>query len=74
MQGLVAFQTLLESHVDLAFDYFEVWTLRNIFFIPPDMKVVVPHQKGLNLHHESHEEADLFNDLDDLRKKLQNVS
>ncbi|KAF8513577.1 Mis12 protein-domain-containing protein, partial [Hysterangium stoloniferum] len=71
-QGIVAFQTLLEYHVDLAFDYFEVWTLRNIFFIPPDLPVVVPHHKNLNLHQDPKAEAELFNEVEDLRKKLQN--
>ncbi|KAJ6596767.1 hypothetical protein B0H10DRAFT_2441763 [Mycena sp. CBHHK59/15] len=33
-QGLVAFQTLLEFHTDVAFDFFEAWSLRNIFATP----------------------------------------
>ncbi|KIJ37082.1 hypothetical protein M422DRAFT_232063 [Sphaerobolus stellatus SS14] len=68
--GLVQFQTLLEYHVDLAFDYYEVWTLRNIFYIPPNLSVVAPHHKGLNLHHDSKKEADLFSELEELRNNL----
>ncbi|KAF8470368.1 Mis12 protein-domain-containing protein [Gautieria morchelliformis] len=71
-QGLVAFQTLLESHVDLAFDYFEVWTLRNIFTVPPDLPIVVSHQSGLDLHYEPQREMALFDEIEELRKKLQN--
>ncbi|KAF8958863.1 Mis12 protein-domain-containing protein [Flammula alnicola] len=44
-QGLVAFQTLLEYHTDIAFDFFEAWCLRNIFMIPQDLPVVLPHQE-----------------------------
>ena len=48
-QGLVAFQTLLEYHTDIAFDFFEAWSLRNIFAIPPNLPVVLPHQQNLDL-------------------------
>ena len=47
-QGLVAFQTLLEHHTDIAFDFFEAWCLRNIFMIPSDLPIVLPHQEGLD--------------------------
>ena len=72
-QGLVAFQTLLNSHVDIAFDVFEAWSLRNIFVVPPDLPVVVPHQAGLNLEHTAEEETELVNEIRDLRRKLQAV-
>ncbi|KAF7347440.1 Centromere protein mis12 [Mycena venus] len=36
-QGLVAFQTLLEFHTDVAFDFFEAWSLRNIFAVSADL-------------------------------------
>ncbi|GJJ14128.1 hypothetical protein Clacol_008385 [Clathrus columnatus] len=71
-EGLVAFQTLLESHVDLAFDYFEVWTLRNIFFIPPELQVTVPHQRGLDLNQDPSREAELFKEIGELREQLRN--
>ena len=47
-QGFVAFQTLLEHHTDIAFDFFEAWCLRNIFMIPSDLTIVLPHQEGLH--------------------------
>lgn len=73
-QGLVAFQTLLEYHTDIAFDFFETWSLRNIFAIPADLPVVVPHQEGLVLDHPPELETDLMAEIQDLRKKIDAVS
>ncbi|EJD01929.1 uncharacterized protein FOMMEDRAFT_108973, partial [Fomitiporia mediterranea MF3/22] len=71
-QGLVAFSTLLESHTDIAFDFFEAWSLRNIFAIPPDLPVVAPHQQGLDLNPRPEEEAELMADIEELRRKIEN--
>ncbi|WVW85974.1 hypothetical protein I302_108012 [Kwoniella bestiolae CBS 10118] len=46
--GLVALETLLESHVDKAFDKFTAWVLRNAFEFSPELEVVLPWQKGLD--------------------------
>ena len=73
-QGLVAFQTLLYNHVDIAFDFFEAWSLRNIFALPPDLKIVAPHQRGLDLTVRPEEEMELMADIEDLRRKIENVS
>lgn len=40
-KGLHALETLLESHIDKAFDKFTAWALRNAFEIPPDLEVVL---------------------------------
>ena len=72
-QGLVAFQTLLEHHTDIAFDFFEGWSLRNIFHIPPDLPIVLPHQEGLDLTVTSEREQELMNEMEDLRNQLDNV-
>ncbi|EGN96188.1 hypothetical protein SERLA73DRAFT_170602 [Serpula lacrymans var. lacrymans S7.3] len=69
-QGLVAFQTLLESHADIAFDFFELWSLRNIFAIPASLPIVVPHQKGNNLEYPPERETELLAELEDLRRKI----
>ncbi|KAK7685114.1 hypothetical protein QCA50_011953 [Cerrena zonata] len=69
-QGLVAFQTLLYSHVDIAFDFFEVWSLRNIFAVPPNLPVVAPHQRGLDLTTPDNAEADLLTEIESLRRKI----
>lgn len=73
-QGLVAFQTLLENHVDIAFDFFDVWCRRNVFAFNPELPIVVPHQKGLNLSVEPEQETELFTDIEQLRRAIDNVS
>lgn len=72
-QGLVAFQTLLEYHTDFAFDFFEAWCLRNIFAIPPDLPVVLPHHAGLDLTTTPEQEQDAMDELDALRAQLDGV-
>lgn len=72
-KGLNAFQTLLESHVDIAFDFFEAWSLRNIFAIPADLPIVAPHQKGLNLDEPEERETGLVQEIKDLRRQVQAV-
>ncbi|KAG6332243.1 hypothetical protein ID866_6844 [Astraeus odoratus] len=69
-QGLVAFQTLLEYHTDIAFDFFETWSLRNIFAIPANLPIVVPHQEGLDLDTTVELETDLMAEIQELRKKI----
>ncbi|KAH8089874.1 Mis12-domain-containing protein [Cristinia sonorae] len=69
-QGLVAFQTLLYNHVDIAFDYFEVWSMRNIFAVRPGLPIVAPHQQGLNLDHTPDEEGALLAEIEELRRKI----
>jgi kinetochore protein Mis12/MTW1 len=77
-QGLVAFQTLLEYHTDIAFDFFEAWSLRNIFAIPSGvlegrLPVVVPHQEGLDLTCTPEREQGLIDECHELRQKIDNV-
>ncbi|KAG6841611.1 hypothetical protein C0991_009036 [Blastosporella zonata] len=71
-QGLVAFQTLLEHHTDLAFDIFEAWSLRNIFALPSDLPIVVPHQQNFDLIQTPEREQELTDELEELRKQLDN--
>ena len=72
-QGIVSFQTLLESHMDIALDFFEVWCMRNIFTIPAELPVVVPHQAGLVLDQPASREQELLAEIDDLRRRIQVV-
>ena len=72
-QGMNSFQMMLESYTDIAFDVFEVWSLRNIFAINPGLKVVAPHHKGLNLETRAEDETALMSDIEDLRQKIDNV-
>ncbi|KAF9270579.1 Mis12-domain-containing protein [Marasmius fiardii PR-910] len=71
-QGLVAFQTLLEHHTDLAFDFFEAWCLRNIFAIPPDLPIVLPHQENLDLTIKPAREEELMEEVASLRSQIDN--
>jgi kinetochore protein Mis12/MTW1 len=72
-QGLIAFQTLLEHHTDIAFDFFEAWSLRNIFTFPPDLPIVVPHQAGIDLTYSPEREQELVDEIADLRRQIDNV-
>ena len=72
-QGLVAFQTLLEHHLDVAFDFFEAWSMRNIFAVPADLPIVTPHQAGLDLECPPEREAELLAEIDELRRKVHAV-
>jgi len=71
-QGLVAFTTLLESYTDTAFDFFERWSLRNIFDFSPDLPIVAPHQKGLDLTTRPEEETELLTEIEELRRQIEN--
>lgn len=71
--GLYAFQTLLESYADTAFDVFEVWALRNVFCFPPSdapLPVVLPHHAGLTLEGAGQDEDDSRLQLDQLRTRV----
>ncbi|KAF5313586.1 hypothetical protein D9611_010153 [Ephemerocybe angulata] len=81
-QGLVSFQTLLEYHTDVAFDFFEAWSLRNVFMIPPELEnggvIVLPHYEGADLtvtptggsSKLEEKERDLVDEIEELRKRL----
>jgi kinetochore protein Mis12/MTW1 len=71
-QGLVQFQTLLEYHTDIAFDFFEAWSLRNIFAFPPDLPIVIPHQTGLDLAQPQEREEELVDEIAQLRRQIAN--
>ncbi|KAI0291812.1 Mis12 protein-domain-containing protein, partial [Multifurca ochricompacta] len=70
-QGLASFQTLLEFHTDIAFDFFEAWSLRNIFAVHPDLPLVAPHHAGLDLIN-FRREAELLAEVDELWRKIKN--
>lgn len=74
LAGLVSFQTLLESHLDKAFDGFEHWSLRNVFAFDPELDIVLEHQKGLDLTVTAEQESKLVGDIEELRQKVQAVS
>jgi kinetochore protein Mis12/MTW1 len=71
--GLVSFQTLLESHTDIAFDFFEAWSLRNIFAFSPELPMVTRHHEGLNLEESPQHEMELMAEIEELRRKIDEV-
>jgi len=68
-----SFQTLLEAHTDLAFDFFEAWSHRNIFVINANLPVVTPHHKGLDLEIPPETERELQIEVESSRRKLEHV-
>ena len=72
-QGLAAFQTLLEHHTDIAFDFFEPWCLRNIFMIPSNLPLVLPCQEGLDFAITVEKGQELVDEVEQLRKCLDEV-
>ncbi|KAF8869230.1 hypothetical protein BD779DRAFT_1740220 [Infundibulicybe gibba] len=50
----------------------EAWSLRNVFTIPPDLPVVLPHHADLDLTHTPEEEQKLLDDIEQLRRDLDN--
>ncbi|WRT70393.1 uncharacterized protein IL334_007391 [Kwoniella shivajii] len=75
--GLVALETLLESHIDKAFDKFTAWVLRNAFEFSPELQVVLPWQKGLDFQRGEYVSTDmggqegLDSSLDQMRLKVE---
>ncbi|WWC71839.1 uncharacterized protein I206_105798 [Kwoniella pini CBS 10737] len=75
--GLVALETLIESHVDKAFDKFTAWVLRNAFEFSPELEVVMPWQKGLDFQrgeyvaNQSKGQQILDDDLESMRIKVE---
>lgn len=74
--GVIALQTLIDSHSDFAFDLFEVWVWRNIFDVPSHVAphIVMPHHKGLDLTITEKEEQNAREELALLRRRLEAVS
>ncbi|KAF7364537.1 Centromere protein mis12 [Mycena venus] len=72
-QGLLMFQTLLEFHADVAFDFFEAWALRNVFAVPADLPLVLPHHEHLDpLTNTPQREEELMNEVEALRTAVEN--
>jgi kinetochore protein Mis12/MTW1 len=71
--GVISLQTLLESHTDLAFDALEAWSLRNIFTLDPELPIVLPHHRHLNLHEPDGADTALMHRIEELRRQLANV-
>ncbi|KAG9296616.1 hypothetical protein G9A89_002887 [Geosiphon pyriformis] len=69
-QGIHQVETLLEHAVDKNFDIFELYTLKNIFTVPSDVTIILPHQEGCNFNIDPSCEEKLDKELEVMRKKL----
>ena len=78
-QGIYAFETLLSSHVDRAFDQFTGWAQRNTFEVPDDVEVVMPWCKDIDFDRGEYVaalpdgEETVLQDLEKARKKVEQV-
>ncbi|KAK5090196.1 hypothetical protein LTR05_000366 [Lithohypha guttulata] len=68
-EGLHQLETLLTSSADKRFDAFEIYTLRNILSVPPDLVnwIRLSHHEGISL---SHADAPSLDTIEELRRKL----
>lgn len=74
LQGMHKFETLLESSVDKNFDRFELYALKNIFGVPEDVDLVLPHYEALDFTIASEREQELDDELEILRRQVIAVS
>lgn len=68
------FETLLESSVDRNFDRFELYALKNIFGVPEDVDIVLPHYEALDFSIAFEHEQELDDELETLRRQVIAVS
>ncbi|KAG8793001.1 hypothetical protein FRC12_004208 [Ceratobasidium sp. 428] len=71
--GLLEFHTLLCGHRDMSIDMLETWSMRNVFYVPPELKIVMPHQRGLDLSIAPGRDVKAQVELDVLRRKIENA-
>ncbi|KAG8705990.1 hypothetical protein FRC09_002639 [Ceratobasidium sp. 395] len=71
--GLLEFHTLLCGHRDMSIDMLETWSMRNVFYVPPELKIVMPHQRGLDLSAPAGRDVKAQVELDVLRRKIENA-
>ncbi|KAG0295796.1 hypothetical protein BGZ98_001228 [Dissophora globulifera] len=64
------FETLLESSVDRNFDRFELYALKNLFGVPEDVDIVLPHYEALDFEIAVEREQQLDDELDYLRRRV----
>ncbi|KAG0028671.1 hypothetical protein BGZ82_008315 [Podila clonocystis] len=69
-KGMHKFETLLESSVDRNFDRFELYALKNIFGVPEDVDIVLPHYEALDFSIASEREQELDDELEILRRQV----
>ncbi|KAG0204393.1 hypothetical protein BGX28_003645 [Mortierella sp. GBA30] len=69
-KGMHKFETLLEAAVDKNFDRFELYALKNLFGVPEDVDIVLPHYEALDFEISVEKEEKLDEELELLRRQL----
>ncbi|CAG8637565.1 4606_t:CDS:2 [Acaulospora colombiana] len=69
-QGMHQVETLLEALIDHNFDMFELYVMRNIFAIPENLKIILPHQEGMDFTLDQSREEKVDAELELMRKKV----
>ncbi|KAF9573813.1 hypothetical protein EC968_007884 [Mortierella alpina] len=69
-KGMHKFETLLEAAVDKNFDRFELYALKNLFGVPEDVDIMLPHYESLDFGISVEREEKLDNDLELVRRQL----
>lgn len=64
------FETLLEAAVDKNFDRFELYALKNLFGVPEDVDIVLPHYEALDFGIGVDREEALDKELELLRQQV----
>ncbi|KAF9103313.1 hypothetical protein BGX29_003491 [Mortierella sp. GBA35] len=64
------FETLLEAAVDKNFDRFELYALKNLFGVPEDVDIVLPHYEALDFGISLEREEALDQELETLRQQV----
>ena len=64
------FETLLEAAVDRNFDRFELYALKNLFGVPEDVDIVLPHYEALDFGIGADKEEALDKELELLRQQV----
>ncbi|KAK3838309.1 MAG: Mis12 protein-domain-containing protein [Linnemannia elongata] len=69
-KGMHKFETLLEAAVDKNFDRFELYALKNLFGVPEDVDIVLPHYEALDFGIGADKEEALDRELELLRQQV----
>ena len=64
------FETLLEAAVDKNFDRFELYALKNLFGVPEEVDIVLPHYEALDFGISLEREEALDQELEILRQQV----
>ncbi|KAJ1975523.1 hypothetical protein H4R35_003110 [Dimargaris xerosporica] len=70
-QGIHQIETLLEQAVDKNFDIFELYCLRNIFNIPNNLTLTLPHYEGYDYSVTPEQEQGIDKEIADMQQKIQ---